>query len=116
MSLACLSTSHGSNLTVYSQFRGRKAPSDADYLLPTDTSAGNVVFDIFVGDIPDDKLTDLGGLASVVRETIVKCQDYEFLRSCVAVTEQRYCEASEQGGLVGHLPGDRTLRANLMHK
>jgi hypothetical protein len=51
-----------------------------------------------------------------VRNTVSKVDNYEFLRDCMSVCEQRYDEMNEKGNLPWMNPGPRAIGANLLHK
>ena len=51
-----------------------------------------------------------------MRNTVKKVDNYEFLRDCMSVCEQRYDEMNAIGHLPWMNPGPRAFGANLLHK
>ena len=94
----------------------KTAPPDAEYQLHSVSAAGNPIFHSVSDPIPDEHLFNLGAIAYAVRNTVSKVDNYEFLRDCMSVCEQRYDEMNKKGHLPWMNPGPRAIGANLLHK
>ena len=106
------------NLTTLLSFqtRGRKSPPNANYQLHSISAAGNALFHSVSEPFPESHLFHLGAIALAVRNTIQKVDNYEFLKDCMSVCEQRYDEMSVKGHLPWMHPSERAIGANLLHK